>query len=174
MRLYPHHPGYVARASSPASNDWLKRGVVPRLFVSFWILPILFGCVSNKPASFLVPNMGREASLLTSAVVVNCSFVTNNYDFWWKGSSYSRCIEPAAGRSSNAPIIEVLETGLVLKDLRASYMNGIDSAYCLLTARVNGSPYVIWDIHIEELFGVTPKPRKASWFCHSTGFGNGA
>lgn len=55
-----------------------------KLVLGISILQLLFGCVSSKPASFLVPKMGKTAELVSPAVVVNCSFVTNNHDFGGK------------------------------------------------------------------------------------------
>ena len=125
-------------------------------------------CVSNKPASYLVPELGDTATLVAPAVIVACSFVTNNRDLWFKGSSVANCLEPRDNRSSNAPVVDTVSAGDELRQLRALYMNAVDTARCLLSAEVNdGARVYVWDMHVEILLGVKPNPRRESWYCHS-------
>lgn len=143
-------------------------GVLGTSLQVLFAMLLLAGCVSNKPASYLVPNLGSSASLVAEGVIVPCSFVTNNYELWFKGDSDSNCIEPQAQRSSNTPIIKRLKPGTELNGIRSLYANGVDSAYCLLATEVAGhSQLYIWDIHVERLLGMAPNPKRKSWYCHT-------
>lgn len=142
---------------------WLKT-LLPILLVS----SVLPACVSNKPASYLVPELGDTTSLIASAVIVPCSFVTNNRDLWFKGSSIALCLEPRDNRSSNTPIVDAIAAGSELTQMRSLYMNAVDTAHCLLSVQVDsGERMYIWDIHVEALLGVKPNPRLERWYCHS-------
>lgn len=151
----------MLKAAASASHSFSASSLAIVLAV------LISGCVSSKPAQYLVPDLENTAVIRTTALVVPCDFVTNTYDLWWRGSSGARCIEPRAQVHATKSEFEVLEVGQEFVDIRAQYVNGVDSAYCLLTGKIDNKPYVVWDIHIEAIFGLRPIPKKSNWFCHS-------
>ena len=139
------------------------------LFALVGLLLSAAGCVTSRPASFLVPELSSPAQLQRAATIVRCAAPTNGRELWWSGASTAACLVPVAEHGPNQAVLDSLPAGTRLVPKRARYVNGIDAAWCLLFVEAEQQTLVIAARHVETLLGAAPRPKSKRWYCMGLG-----
>jgi len=118
---------------------------------------LLSGCLSENTGPFLVPGLGATARTIQPGVLYSCEHP------WGLGSHV--CLSPTAPPRSE--VIAQIPVGTELSDMSSLYFNGVDTAYCMLRARLAGrsDSIYVYDFYIEYLLGLPVHPETPNWDC---------
>jgi hypothetical protein len=131
---------------------------------------LMTGCVSQKPADYLVPALhGVEASLVVDAALCSSAAIVSTSQLLMYSDEHKNLyLRPPDEIGVYCQLVRMVPKGTVLTNVRALHVNLFDSSHCLLRFRLAGeSKFVhISDHEIQALLGFAPQtPKSRSWIC---------